>query len=98
MSGPSRKAVRRNVSVLANPVANSSGGTLCFTMANVAPRPNDFQACASSRPTKIQVHGGTTPTSNDGARNHSTKPSVDASPKAVSAVREPMRSESAPPG
>ncbi len=42
-NGAIRNAVRRNVSVLANPRANRLGSVACFTIANVPPNPNDFQ-------------------------------------------------------
>jgi len=102
-TGPIRSAVRRNVSVLANPAASRDGSVACLTTAKVAPRPNDFHACASTSPTKIQIHGSivtpatvTAPTF--GAISQTTKPTVETSPKAVSAYRDPMRSDIAPPG
>jgi len=89
-TGPTRKAVRRNVSVLANPAANREGSVACLTTANVAPRPNDFHACASRRPTKIHIHGWiVTPASDTGptpgATTQTANPSVDTRPNTVSA-------------
>ncbi len=102
-SGPTRKPTRRNVSVLAKPAASSSLGTLCLTTANVAPRPKDFHACVRNRPTKIHAHGGTASgptrrTSSRGASSQNRNPSAETRPNAVSARREPRRSETAPPG
>jgi len=102
-TGPTRNAVLRTVSVLANPAASREGSVACLTTANVAPRPNDFQACASSNPTKIQSHGSTvTPATETapraGATSQTTNPSVESSPNRVSAYRDPSRSETAPPG
>ena len=98
-----RNAVRRNVSVLAKPAANCEGSVACLTTANGAPNPNDFQPCASSRPTKIQIQGGIVTlaiviTPRVGATNQTPKPSVEINPNGVSAYREPIRSEMAPPG
>jgi len=72
-------------------------------MAYVAPRPNDFHACARMSPTNTQSHGWiVTPAMvtvpKEGARNHNRNPSVDSSPNSVRAYREPIRSETAPPG
>ncbi len=102
-TGPSRKAVRRTVSVLAKPAASRDGAVACLTTANVAPRPNDFHACANKSPTNTHTHGWTVrlPTVIGpiaGAASHTANPSVDNKPNSVSADRDPTRSEIAPPG
>jgi hypothetical protein len=102
-SGPRRNAVRRKTSVLAKPRASRSGGTDCLTTANVAPSPNDFHACASRSPTKIQPHGSiATPAIRivpaAGATSQTRKPRLEATPNSVSATRDPIRSERRPPG
>jgi hypothetical protein len=76
-----------------------------LTTANVAPSPSERHAWTNTAPTKIPT--GTTsgppgagtvtvPIGPDSA--HSRKPSVEASPNAVSARREPTRSAMSPPG
>lgn len=71
-------------------------------MANVAPSPNDFQAWEKNRPTKIATTASdvapTETSANRGTASQIPKPIVEHRPKAVSAYREPMRSEIAPPG
>ena len=89
--------------MLAKPSARCSGAVDCLTTANVAPSPNDFHVWASESPTKIQTYAGTTSPASEtgpstGASHQTANPKVVTTANAVSASREPIRSESAPPG